>query len=485
MRLLRKSKTFPIIVACFLIGIVIATFVIPTFVFAVEEKVESEASKLPSARYDPIFFSKNEIVILDPEDVGCSEPEGTTGSELSGNDNRQKIWNFLIGQGLSPEQSAAIVGNIEKDTNGSYSPTYNQSDEIFPKGGYGIANWTEDRRTNIVEYLKAKNPTFEETYYNSKYSSKGSNTRESDGFIPKNSETGEQIPNKDNDALLLTELNYLIDELKGRTLHQPAIDRAYGSDKDTEWDTIKKQKTVEGVSNIWVYSFSIPNDDDDLEDIANTRAQTGQSIYDLYVGDVPVGSGSCSGGGGSKQQIAQQIIDSNNIYYDYGIMAIEKTIIPDIASGKNNGNDWPCGMNINILKGIAAIAQEYRIRLNSLNRACSNDVPPGSSLISWHYAGNGSAVDFGPIDSMSSYSTAGANLIVQFMGPFMVDGSGIGQKYDTSDGGVCLGDSLKLPAVRINYFGDFCNHLHVEVPPDSDPSLQCKAGGKGRCENKV
>jgi hypothetical protein len=142
-------------------------------------------------------------------------------------------------------------------------------------------------------------------------------------------------------------------------------------------------------------------------------------------------------------------------------------------------------MNINILQGIAAIAKEHRIRLNSLNRACSDDVPKGSSLGSWHYAGNGSAVDFGPIDNQAAYSSSGANLIISYMGPFMVDGSGIGQRYDTNTGGACLGDSLKLPPVKINYFGDFCTHLHVEVPPDSDPSLQCKAGSKGRCENVV
>lgn len=419
---------------------------------------------------DYSFLENNNIPMYDPCSNSCSQSGGTVAA-LSGSDNRQKIWNYLIARGLSPEQSAGVMGNIQSESGGTFSPTIHEFSQPFTDGGYGIVQWTGGRRDAIVSALTTAQSALMKIYYNEAYSSSGSYTDISKGFVSKNKDTGELMPVIDNDALLLVELNFMIDETMSRSLHQPAIDKGYGTASDIEWDILKKQTTVEDASNVWVYSFEIPAN---IDTTAVARAANGQKIYDLYAN----GSSGSSCGNDSKQQLAQQILATDNLYYDSGMPAAEKQIIPDIASGKNNGDDWPCGLNIVFLKALVAITKDHRQRVNSLNRACSGDVPAGSSTLSRHYAGNGSAVDFGPIDSLSSYSTAGANLILKYVDPFLVNNSGIGQLYDAETGGVCLPvGSINLPSgIQINRFKDWCNHLHVDLPPDADPNLKCKAG---------
>jgi hypothetical protein len=444
-----------------------------------------------TATYDESFFSKNDILFYDPTDTTCSSTGGSP-TQLSGSDNRQKIWNYLTGRGLSPEQTAGIMGNIATESGNTFSPTINEFgipfvDEPSGKytnadGGYGILQWTGGRRDEVVQALKTASPDLMTKYYTAAYSSSGSYTDKAQGFVSKNTNTGELMPVADNDALLLDELNFLVDSSMARSLHQPAIDKGYGTASDKEWDVLKKQKTIADASNVWVYSVEIPAD---IDTTAAARVVNGQGIYDLYSGSTA--GATCSGG--SKQQLAQQIVSSGNLTYDSGMPAAERTLLPNIASGGNNGNDWPCGMNMNILEGIAAITKDHKLRVNSLNRACSNDVPQGSSELSRHYAGNGSAVDFGPIDGVSAYSAAGANMILKYMGPFLVNNSGIGQAVGSSDSntsGYCLPSSVltNMPSgVQINRFGDYCTHLHMDVPPDVDPNLKCKAGiNYGGCD---
>jgi hypothetical protein len=455
--------------------IVLLLFVVSTIVSAITWPSQQSAYAADSTNCDYSFIENNQAPMYDPCSPRCSSSAAQTINALTGSDNRQKIWNYLIARGLSPEQTAGVMGNIQSESGGTFSPTINEYSQTFPGGGYGIVQWTGGRRDGVVQALKTAQPDLMKQYYNAAYSSSGSYTSASAGFVSKNKDTGVLMPVADNDALLLAELNFMVDESMARTLHQPAVKRGYGTSSDIEWDTIKKQTTIADASNVWVYSYEIPAS---IDTTAAARAINGQTIYNLYSSS-STGSSCTSNAGGNKQQLAQQILATNNITYDSGMPAAEKQIIPNIASGKNNGNDWPCGLNIIFLKGILAIAKEHKQRLNSLNRSCSGDVPPGSSTASRHYAGNGSAVDFGPIDGMAAYSAAGANLILKYMGPLLVNDSGIGQAVGSSSSntsGVCLPSSvLSLPSgIKINRFGDFCTHLHMDVPPNADPSLKCK-----------
>jgi hypothetical protein len=64
------------------------------------------------------------------------------------------------------------------------------------------------------------------------------------------------------------------------------------------------------------------------------------------------------------------------------------------------------------------------------------------------------------------------------MAPFLVNNSGVGQ-VTGYDGSFCLPTAslTSLPSgIQINRFKDGCHHLHIDLPPNSDPDLKCKAG---------
>ncbi|HMM62048.1 MAG TPA: phage tail tip lysozyme [Candidatus Saccharibacteria bacterium] len=412
------------------------------------------------------FYSGNGIVFFNENDATCAAV-GSDVTSLSGNDNREKIWNYLTARGLSPEQAAGVLGNIQSESGGTFSPTVQEFGKQFGESGYGIVQWTGGRRDNLVAQLQKEHPELMSKYYNVDYSTDGkSYTDQSQGFVSKNATTGELMPISDNDALLLTELNFLYQESTNRIINSAGITNSYGAETgDTEWEALKKQTTIDGASNVWVYSFEIPAN---VDTTAIARINNAKSIYDVYSN---AESGSVCLGDGNKKSLAQQLINSPNLTFED---PLDKKLIADIASGSNNGNDFPCGMNINMLKILVAIINDgHKQRVNDLNRGCKNSTAGGlSTTSSRHYAGNGSAVDFGPIDGMASYSVAGANLILKYAAPYLVNDSGVGQSQSS-----CLPTSKlsSLPSgIQINRFEDGCTHLHIDIPPNVDPSLKCK-----------
>ena len=425
--------------------------------------------------YDPDFYSNNDIVIYNPQDTTCASSSGGDASQLVGTDNRQKIWNWLTAKGLTPNEAAGIMGNIQTESAGSWSPAVNEYGKDFGKGGYGIVQWTNykdlpgGRRDQFVASLTASIPDVMAKYYNGDYATAASATNQQAGFIPKSASTGTPMDSTSNDAMLLAELNYMYTESTSRTVSSSAVALGLGTKGETEWDAIKGLATTDDVARLWVYSYEVPAkpDQTSLARIANATA-----ILGIYANTATGASCTGNGDGGTKQQIAQQIVSNPNITYDGGNEAArQKQLIADVASGSNNGNTFPCGVNIQILRIIAALGKDHKIRINDLNRACTNSVAGGaSSTTSRHYAGNGSAVDLGPIDGKSPYSTAGASLIVSVIAPLLANQSAlIGQSQ-------CAGLSsgaIGVPA-GVGRFSDACTHLHIEVSPSVDSSLQCK-----------
>jgi hypothetical protein len=91
--------------------------------------------------------------------AGCSV---TVDTNLSGNDEKEKAFNFFITKGLSPIQSAAILGNFMQES--GVLPTRVQGggeSNIVPldgKTGYGLAQWTYlARQQALVDYAKQTN----------------------------------------------------------------------------------------------------------------------------------------------------------------------------------------------------------------------------------------------------------------------------------------------------------------------------------------
>jgi len=452
---------------------------------------------------DYSFFNQNKILLFDPNDQGntsctggaTTAAGGLAGSvtTLTGKDNEEKIFNYLIASGLSTMQAAGVLSNISTESGGTFSPTVNEFGKAFGDAGYGIVQWTDSRRTTLVTSLKKSIPDIMTKYYNVNYSTQGggigtsssSYTTAADGYIPKNATTGTSMGVADNDAFLLAELNFLVTETKNRTVNPNAVSRIDAGNYQgmTEWKALLQQTSTASASNLWVYSFEVPAD---IDATAGVRAATAAQLFAKY-STTAVGCAAAGGGAvnGSKVEIAKQILATGNMTcWDEPTNTTCK-IIKDIANGSNNGNDLPCGMSIVILKMIAAITENHKITINSSNRGCSDDVGGNKTEVSRHYAGNGSALDLGPIDGISPYSIEGAKLIISLIKPYLVPNSTVGQVTNLPGGKPCsLPSSVIGVPDSIRRIPDECSHLHVDVPADADPPLKCRIPiNYGGCEN--
>ena len=92
-----------------------------------------------------------------PGEATASSSSG--GSTVAGNNNAEKIWNFFIGKGLTPQQVAGIIGNWQIES--GLRPDRVQgagmitSDTIPTSGGYGLAQW-DDRKFALRDYAAAQ-----------------------------------------------------------------------------------------------------------------------------------------------------------------------------------------------------------------------------------------------------------------------------------------------------------------------------------------
>lgn len=245
------------------IGIFLASFFVQN-IAAAQEATEKQP--------DINFWANNDVKYYDSRQPTCSPTasSGSTVTALRGADNREKIFNYLTDAGLSNEQAAGVVGNIQHES--GFSPGRQEMSQAFPAGGWGIVQWTFERRSaGVVPFLQNLYPTEMATYYSPAY---GGATTEANGFVP------DGMPVEVNDKLLLGQLDFLYKESsESRTIRSLTASLGYGSVGDNEWETLKKQTTVKGASDIWVYNFEIPAN---IHATAVSRAESGNTILARY-----------------------------------------------------------------------------------------------------------------------------------------------------------------------------------------------------------
>lgn len=207
------------------------------------------------------FYANNQIIIYDPN---ATDPcfTSSAGTKVRGNDNVAKMWNYFIDKGLTNEQAAGILGNIQQES--GFSPFRQEDSQGWPNGGYGIVQWTGSRRTEIVGKMRTGLPEIFPTYYSAQY---GKATAESKGYVPEGVDVGT------NDSFLSFELDYLYQESTTRKVRS-----GYGPSGATEWEAIKAAKTVREASDVWLYSFERPGDQS--ESHAAKRASFGEKILE-------------------------------------------------------------------------------------------------------------------------------------------------------------------------------------------------------------
>ena len=96
---------------------------------------------------------------------------------LIGKNNEEKIWNYLVGKGLSDAGAAGLMGNLyaesalnPKNLQNSYEKTLGYTDDSYTaavddgtysnfvrdSAGYGLAQWTFwSRKQNMLEFARA------------------------------------------------------------------------------------------------------------------------------------------------------------------------------------------------------------------------------------------------------------------------------------------------------------------------------------------
>lgn len=70
----------------------------------------------------------------------------------SGLSNAQQIWLFLRQHGFSAAAAAGVMGNMAQEVGDSLNPDTN---EIGGYGGYGLCQWTFERKTNLINWCNS------------------------------------------------------------------------------------------------------------------------------------------------------------------------------------------------------------------------------------------------------------------------------------------------------------------------------------------
>ncbi len=206
-------------------------------------------------KFDETFYSGNDILYYNPDDKACTQ-SGLSSSigSLKGNTNAEKIWNWLKSKGLSSEQAAGVMGNLQAES--GFSPTRHENSKGWLSGGWGLAQWTNypdggatGRRTSMAKALN--NQPGLGQYYDAKY-----------GDSPPATNGGRDpgVPVEINLQLLDFELSYMMQESQGRKVSQAVASQGYGTAGANEWDTLKKQATIEAATVFWHNNFEVSAD---------------------------------------------------------------------------------------------------------------------------------------------------------------------------------------------------------------------------------
>lgn len=118
----------------------------------IEKKSDGDSPTRTDRRESLGGISTSKSINLSSNNSGFSkEPDAYV---LVGGSNGERIYNYLRSQGLSPEQSAGVIGNLAAESN--LDPeAYNPNDVGQPAGG--IAQWRGSRLDELKSYASSNN----------------------------------------------------------------------------------------------------------------------------------------------------------------------------------------------------------------------------------------------------------------------------------------------------------------------------------------
>ena len=225
----------------------------------------SAHSYAADAPCDPEFYSYNNVLFYSMCETSC--PAAGSGS-LVGNNFKEKIWNFFITKGLTPEQTAGVMGNASAES--GFSPfrfqdggdgdvfRYDGNIPGYRKNAFGVFQWdggrriSEDGNGGVLGTMMERYPEHRQYIDKEKYGN--------------SAPAGEAVPQPASDQVLLHELDYAWKELE---------DRNQGG--RSQLDGLKEQKTVVDAAFYFHKYFEISNDT--IEQVAANRGKAGEAIF--------------------------------------------------------------------------------------------------------------------------------------------------------------------------------------------------------------
>ena len=107
---------------------------------------------------DTSVFQQLQTPFYDPGSSTANSCSGST--TLVGTDHVQQALNFLLGKGLTLNQAAGVIGNLEQESGQGLDPTDDQNKGTAstptPNDGFGIAQWTDPGRQQGLVALAQK-----------------------------------------------------------------------------------------------------------------------------------------------------------------------------------------------------------------------------------------------------------------------------------------------------------------------------------------
>lgn len=234
-----------------------------------------DSTKVFAVPFSMQYYGANDVTHYNPDAMPCAPGSGS----LRGATPKEKIWNYLVDKGLTAEQAAGVMGNMDAES--GFVATRRQADNSkdiwnsnFDNAAWGLAQWDGGRRYTapnggILGKLREKHPDLEK-YTAPEYG-------RSDG--------NEKVPAADLDTLLLFELDYLYDESTNR----PLTETNYGRGAN-EWETLKLQKTVDDATVFWHNNFEVSRDTASV--VLNGRGAKSQRVFDEFSGKTAKAGGS-------------------------------------------------------------------------------------------------------------------------------------------------------------------------------------------------
>ncbi|GAA1491509.1 phage tail tip lysozyme [Brachybacterium sacelli] len=275
---------------------------------------------------------------------------GAIPGDVAGGDIEEKVWNYLRGAGYSEEQTAGVMGNIERES--SFNPFIAQGEASTPSigSGWGLVQWTGSRHAEIRDAVIDELGT---EYYIA-------------------APTMQQLPatmsEEDVDAMVLFQLRYIIGELEG-------VEKAAG-------DHLASTFTVEEATR----SFEAKYERSGVMAI-DERIANAQTFYDQY-------SGTAAPDPGGTAHVPASDESAGTVPADVADASRSDCTGSSITPGSETGSVTPCPSGTPGCVNIAALIQP------SASLSCPDGTADNGTTTAY-YQGQGKPIRLCALDDVT------------------------------------------------------------------------------------